>query len=700
MTKYRRKWRKYSDIQTEREYHEARANYYYEVKKAKSNCWNNFLENASEKEIFKAFQYTKQNKVEKLSILQYQSENKEEKTITFQKKCNVFLKTLFIKPPESVESSWTNYQESDAISFLILQKIYSVLEERFYKLYKALIQFGYHSKCWKEAVDMILRKENRKATISKSYRVVLLLNCMRKVAEKIIATRLSYIAETSDLLDSDQMGSRRQKSAIDAVMTLIHDIQLAKHENRVTSVLFMNIKGAYDHVSANHLLKICQKLKLPKSLYFWIKSFFQNRKVQLKFDENIQEMTDVNIGISQGSPVSSVLFLIYIRFLLSERSNISERILSYVDDVGLAVSSKSIEENCQLLQKLAEDLLLDSKQNCMQFDVDKTELIHFHSKRSFDLKNKLYSVKVGETVFQSKELVKYLGIWLDSKLSFKAHVEKKIASAQKVLMQIERLSNTEKGLSFQAMRQLYIACISSVADYGVPIWWDNQKHLLEKFQKLQNQTLRKILDTFKTSPISAMEIEASIPPSKVRFNRICKNYALRILQMHERHSIRLRVSSSFPSFSNEIELDWSQFLDWNETEDSQHSHVYSELSTSSLKRRKRRKISKKKQVSQLFRITASIANLLSSLKTEIISHKEDALWKESLNSLININISELSKEKEAIQHKNLIQKLIKYQNIDNIIIYSDDSKNEKTNNLDADIFYTKNFVTENSKSLS
>ncbi len=237
----------------------------------------------------------------------------------------------------------------------------------------------------------------------------------------------------------------------------------------------------YNHVSTNHLLKICQKLKLSKSLCFWIRSFFQNRKIQLRFDGNIQEMTDVNIDISQDSSVSSILFLIYIRFLLSERSNTSERVLSYVNDVDLVVSSKSIEENCQLLQKLAEDLLIDSKQNCMQFDVNKTELIHFHSKRSLDLKNELYSVKVGETIFQSKELVKYLGIWLDSKLSFKAHVERKIASAQKVFTQIERLSNTERELSFQAIRQLYIACISLVADYGVLVWWNNQKYLLEKF---------------------------------------------------------------------------------------------------------------------------------------------------------------------------------------------------------------------------
>src|SRR5205809_4279996 len=121
-------------------------------------------------------------------------------------------------------------------------------------------------------------------------------------------------------------------------------------------------------------------------------------------------MTDVNIDISQDSSVSPILFLIYIRFLLSKRSNTSERILSYVNDVDLVVSSKSIEENCQLLQKLAEDLLLDSKQNCMQFDVNKTELIHFHSKKSLDLKNELYSVKVRETVFQSKKLIKYLNI--------------------------------------------------------------------------------------------------------------------------------------------------------------------------------------------------------------------------------------------------------------------------------------------------
>ena len=52
-------------------------------------------------------------------------------------------------------------------------------------------------------------------------------------------------------------------------------------------------------------------------------------------------------------------------------------------------------------------------------------------------------------------------------------MEKKIADATRVFHQIARLSNTEKGLSFQAMRQLYIACIVLIADFEVSIWWKN-----------------------------------------------------------------------------------------------------------------------------------------------------------------------------------------------------------------------------------
>jgi hypothetical protein len=35
-----------------------------------------------------------------------------------------------------------------------------------------------------------------------------------------------------------------------------------------------------------------------------------------------------------------------------------------------------------------------------------------------------------------------------------------------------------------------------------------------------------------------MEIEASIPPPKIRFKKLCNNYALRILKFKENHAIK------------------------------------------------------------------------------------------------------------------------------------------------------------------
>ena len=105
-------------------------------------------------------------------------------------------------------------------------------------------------------------------------------------------------------------------------------------------------------------------------------------------------------------------------------------------------------------------------------------------------------------------------------------------------------------------------------------------------------------------------------------------------------------------------------------------------------------------MSQLFNLTAKIADLLPSLEIEKIQHEENAPWTKNLNSLIKIHISELDKQKETAQHKELVQRLIEYQNINNIIVYSNDSKNEKTNNLRAGVFCTLNFNINNSESFS
>ena len=156
--------------------------------------------------------------------------------------------------------------DSDRIFFLIIQKTYSIISKLFYQLYSKLIIVGFHSECWKESIGIVIRKLNKDDYSNpESYRLISLLNCLGKLAEKIIAERLIYFAETADLLYFDQIDSRKQKSAIDAAISVLSDIEINKHKKKLTSILFMDVKRAFPNVNKSQLLETCCNLKLSSA---------------------------------------------------------------------------------------------------------------------------------------------------------------------------------------------------------------------------------------------------------------------------------------------------------------------------------------------------------------------------------------------------------------------------------------------------
>jgi hypothetical protein len=109
----------------------------------------------------------------------------------------------------------------------VLREAYATVLKLFNYLYPVLITNDYYPKYFKEATGVILKKPQsakspyRNYALPKTYRIILLLNCLTKIMEKIIARRLAVMAEFKTLLYMYQIGGRRQKSAIDAVMILI-----------------------------------------------------------------------------------------------------------------------------------------------------------------------------------------------------------------------------------------------------------------------------------------------------------------------------------------------------------------------------------------------------------------------------------------------------------------------------------------------
>ena len=62
------------------------------------------------------------------------------------------------------------------------------------------------------------------------------------------------------------MNDRKNRSAIDTIMNLTHDIQHAFHKNHVLTAVLLNVKGAFDHVSKIQLLNVMKQLKLSHQL--------------------------------------------------------------------------------------------------------------------------------------------------------------------------------------------------------------------------------------------------------------------------------------------------------------------------------------------------------------------------------------------------------------------------------------------------
>ena len=84
-----------------------------------------------------------------------------------------------------------------------------------------------------------------------------------------------------------------------------------------------------------------------------------------------------------------------------------------------------------------------AKEAAISFNIGKTELIHFYNKRTTIEEG----LKLGDIEISPKPLVRWLGVFLDSKLTFKQYIEIRILKAKSVFYLIRRLGNTQRGLS-------------------------------------------------------------------------------------------------------------------------------------------------------------------------------------------------------------------------------------------------------------
>ncbi|KAM4062485.1 reverse transcriptase (RNA-dependent DNA polymerase) [Hirsutella rhossiliensis] len=269
----------------------------------------------------------------------------------------------------------------------------------------------------------------------------------------------------------------------------------------------------------------------------------QDRSARIRYQDIATNSSPLQCGLPQGSPVSPILFLLYTEPIY--RLGSSKGRFGYADDTAILCVGDSLDETSAEASH-------------------HTEVMHF----SRTTPKTAPPVLHGEFEKRPGRAMRWLGVWLDSTLSFKTHVEKWTAKAQAVAFHLRRLTNTRHGPLPSAVRRAVCACVIPVLLYAAEVWYPGSTrprwtkpgkegpsrigHLVKKMSKALYTSLRAILPVWRTTPTNVLHREAGIPPVPLLLEARRTAFAARLKSLDEAHPLVKRTSRPKAPILNEM----------------------------------------------------------------------------------------------------------------------------------------------------
>ena len=303
-----------------------------------------------------------------------------------------------------------------------------------------------------------------------------------KVFEKVLVLQLKRFLDKHTVFDEHQSAYKKYHSSETALLDLTSNFLWGLNNKSTFLVISLDLSAAFDTVDHGILLSILLQIGIIGQALSLIKPYLNGRTQCVLIDGSYSEDKSIETGVSQGSILGPVLFILY---LLPLRSLLNEYLASYhiyADDITIylefdqgttfAIFLKHKKIIASVLKLLAalKVKVNSSKTHCMFVTNQRTRLAE--------------TITIDGIGIEIKDSVKVLGVTLDYQLGFSSFINNTCA---KSYYHLRRITSIRKYLSFDLTKLLILTFVITRLDYCNSLLYGAPDYMIKKLQRVQNR---------------------------------------------------------------------------------------------------------------------------------------------------------------------------------------------------------------------
>ena len=399
---------------------------------------------------------------------------------------------------------------ADGIKPCHLQHGLIILRPQLLRIYKACLTLGYVPHVWRRTRVVFLAKPGKEAYDKpSSFRPISLTSFQLKALERMIDWDIkSYQPAVQHM--PNQYAYRAGVSTETALHALVARIERALLKGEFALAIFLDIEGAFNNVTFLAMETALEQGGVDVTLCRWILFMLTQRTVTAHL-LGVDQTVVVARGTAQGGVLSPLVWNLVMDTLLREMEKYAAVYSqAFADDLA----SLNVGIDLCTLRDFAQRSLREvdrwSNKSGLRVNPNKTEVVVFTTKKKWTLR----PLTLRGTPLATVSQVKYLGVVLDSSLTWTPHVKMICSKATRAMMMCRRTAGRVWGLRPSVMYWLYTAVVRPVLAYCAMVWVTalEKATVVQKLQKVQRLACVGVTGAFPTTPTAAMEILLDLPP--------------------------------------------------------------------------------------------------------------------------------------------------------------------------------------------